>query len=91
VAEQAILQALREIAEHHTTLVIAHRLSTIVDADDILVLEHGRVVERGSHADLLRIGGRYANLWRLQQEEARRNAPVPTAGETVTNGQTGTA
>ncbi|MGH8458576.1 MAG: ABCB family ABC transporter ATP-binding protein/permease, partial [Nevskiales bacterium] len=61
VSEQAILQALREIAEHHTTLVIAHRLSTIVDADSILVLEQGRVVEQGSHAELLQAGGRYAN------------------------------
>lgn len=83
VAEQAILQALREIAQHHTTLVIAHRLSTIVDADSILVLEQGRVVEQGAHAGLLRAGGRYATLWNLQQEEARRVIAVPDHGDSI--------
>jgi ATP-binding cassette subfamily B protein len=91
VAEQAILQALGEIAQHHTTLVIAHRLSTIIDADSILVLEQGRVVEQGRHADLLHSGGRYANLWRLQQEEARQDRPGQTAGGTAVYGQTRTA
>jgi ATP-binding cassette subfamily B protein len=91
VAEQAILQALREIAEQRTTLVIAHRLSTIIDADDILVLEHGRVVEQGGHAELLQAGGRYANLWRLQQEEARQDRPARGVGEIASYGQTGTA
>ncbi|MCB1734289.1 MAG: ABC transporter ATP-binding protein/permease [Gammaproteobacteria bacterium] len=68
-AEQAILTALREIAEHHTTLVIAHRLSTIVDADEILVMRDGHVVERGSHRNLLAAPGRYAEMWELQQQE----------------------
>ena len=68
-SEQAILQALRAVAAEHTTLVIAHRLSTIVDADQILVLDHGRVRERGSHRDLLQQGGLYAQMWALQQRE----------------------
>ena len=68
-SEQAILQALRAVAAEHTTLVIAHRLSTIVDADQILVLDHGRVRERGTHRALLQQDGLYAQMWALQQRE----------------------
>ena len=68
-SEQAILQALRAVAAEHTTLVIAHRLSTIVDADQILVLDHGRVREQGSHRELLQQDGLYAQMWALQQRE----------------------
>jgi ATP-binding cassette, subfamily B, heavy metal transporter len=68
-SEQAILQALRAVATDHTTLVIAHRLSTIVDADQILVLEHGRARERGTHRELLQQNGLYAQMWILQQRE----------------------
>jgi ATP-binding cassette subfamily B protein len=60
------------IAQNHTTLTIAHRLSTVVDADEILVLDHGRIVERGSHATLLAANGVYSRMWRLQQDEERR-------------------
>jgi ATP-binding cassette subfamily B protein len=67
--EQAIQAELARISENRTTLVIAHRLSTVVDADEILVLEAGRVVERGRHATLLALDGRYAELWRLQLRE----------------------
>ncbi|HHH36841.1 MAG TPA: ABC transporter ATP-binding protein/permease [Gammaproteobacteria bacterium] len=74
-SEQAILAALREVAEDHTTLVIAHRLSTIVDADQILVMEEGRIVERGDHRSLLAAGGPYARMWALQQEERRASPP----------------
>ncbi|MCE3004651.1 MAG: ABC transporter ATP-binding protein/permease [Xanthomonadaceae bacterium] len=74
--ERAIQDELAEIARHRTTLVIAHRLSTIVDAHEILVLDAGRVVERGAHADLLSRGGRYAQMWTLQQE-APESVPVP--------------
>ncbi len=70
-SEQAILQALREVAESNTTLVIAHRLSTIVDADHIVVLDQGQVVEQGTHNELLNRKGVYASLWELQQREAQ--------------------
>ncbi len=72
-SEQAILEALREVAESNTTLVIAHRLSTIVDADHIVVLDQGWVVEQGTHADLLDKQGIYASLWELQQREAQES------------------
>ncbi|MFW7342706.1 ABC transporter ATP-binding protein/permease [Pollutimonas sp. H1-120] len=65
--ERAIQEELSLIAKDRTTLIIAHRLSTIVDADEIIVLDHGRVLERGSHRDLLLQGGRYAQMWMLQQ------------------------
>ncbi|HEY9051051.1 MAG TPA: ABC transporter ATP-binding protein/permease [Gammaproteobacteria bacterium] len=68
-SEQVILSSLRAVAEQHTTLVIAHRLSTIVDADQIIVLEKGRIAEQGSHQQLLAHKGLYANLWQIQQEE----------------------
>jgi len=71
-SEKQIQAAIRDIAREHTTLIIAHRLSTIVDADEILVLEHGRIVERGQHASLLARGGLYARMWRLQQAEQQR-------------------
>jgi ATP-binding cassette subfamily B protein len=68
-SEQAILTALREIAQEHTSLVIAHRLSTVVDADSILVLHEGRIVEQGSHAELLAANGHYRELWQAQQRK----------------------
>jgi ABC-type transport system involved in Fe-S cluster assembly fused permease/ATPase subunit len=55
------------VSQGKTALVIAHRLSTVVDAHEIVVLQAGRVVERGPHAQLLAQGGRYAEMWRLQQ------------------------
>ncbi len=67
--EKLIQAELREIAENRTTLVIAHRLSTIVDADQILVMEAGRIIERGTHRELLARGGSYAQMWELQQQE----------------------
>ena len=73
-SEQLILDALREAAAHHTSLVIAHRLSTIVDADHILVMEAGRIIESGVHQALLAHNGIYAKLWALQQEEQRELA-----------------
>ncbi len=72
-SEKAIQQELMEISRGRTTLVIAHRLSTIVDADQIVVLEGGRIVEQGRHADLISQRGRYAELWELQAREARQS------------------
>ena len=65
--ERAIQGELQTAAHNKTTLVIAHRLSTVVDAHEILVLEDGRIVERGAHAELLAMAGRYAEMWALQQ------------------------
>ena len=65
--ERAIQAELQSVAQNKTTLVIAHRLSTVVDAHEILVMEAGRIIERGSHAELLATGGRYAEMWALQQ------------------------
>ena len=69
LSEQAILGALKEVSRQRTTLVIAHRLSTIRDADTILVMDGGRIVESGSHNQLLAAGGHYANLWARQNHE----------------------
>ncbi len=66
--EREIQASLREVSAGRTTLVIAHRLSTVVDADEILVLDSGRVIERGRHGELLAQGGRYADMWRRQQQ-----------------------
>ena len=71
--EKEIQASLREVSAGRTTLIIAHRLSTVVDADEILVLDDGRIVERGRHAQLLALDGHYADMWARQQEveEAR--------------------
>jgi ATP-binding cassette subfamily B protein len=68
--EQEIQSALRSLARDRTTLIIAHRLSTVVDADQILVLDQGRVVERGTHHELLGLDGVYARMWALQAEQS---------------------
>jgi ATP-binding cassette, subfamily B, heavy metal transporter len=70
--EKSIQAELAEISRDRTTLVIAHRLSTIVDADEILVLDHGEIVERGTFRELLTAKGRFAEMWRLQQEEKQK-------------------
>ena len=74
--EREIQASLGEVSADRTTLVIAHRLSTIVDADEILVLDSGRIVERGSHRELLVRHGVYAAMWDRQQEAARREAAL---------------
>ena len=68
-SEQAVMSAFRALAGRHTALVIAHRLSTVVDADRIVVIEHGAVVEEGTHHGLLEANGKYAELWRIQREQ----------------------
>ncbi|WP_371354220.1 ABC transporter ATP-binding protein/permease [Pseudoalteromonas sp. 68 DY56-GL68] len=68
-SEQAILNAMREVAQRHTSLVIAHRLSTVTDADKIIVMKQGQVVEQGQHHQLLAANGEYARMWQLQQSE----------------------
>lgn len=67
ISEQVILDALNEVSRQRTTLVIAHRLSTVSDADTILVMEQGEIVESGSHSELLALNGYYARLWQQQQ------------------------
>ena len=78
--EQEIQRSLEEVSRGRTALVIAHRLSTIINVDEIVVLDHGRVAERGRHADLLARNGLYADMWRRQQEaaaEAERHVEPP--------------
>jgi ATP-binding cassette subfamily B protein len=84
-AEKAIQAELERIAQGRTTLVIAHRLSTVMDADQILVLNHGRIVERGTHQQLLELKGEYARMWALQQQAAEAQAVLEktTASETA--------
>jgi ATP-binding cassette subfamily B protein len=80
-AEQAIQAQLKEIAKDRTTMVIAHRLSTIADAAQILVLEHGRIIERGTHSDLLAAQGVYAQMWERQQARKDDIEVSPPSGE----------
>jgi ATP-binding cassette subfamily B protein len=68
--EREIQSALKLVAKNRTTLVIAHRLSTVVDADEILVLDHGQIIERGRHGELVARGGAYAAMWNKQKEAA---------------------
>jgi len=79
--EKDIQDSLRQVSSGRTTLVIAHRLSTVVDADEIIVLEAGRIVERGDHGHLLRMKGRYAAMWTRQQEAAQAREILEHADE----------
>ena len=80
-SEQAILADLKTTAINHTTLVIAHRLSTIVDADEILVMDHGKIVEQGAHRVLLEKQGVYSHMWELQQKEQQKQLENPSGDQ----------
>ena len=82
-SEQAIQAQLKEIAKNRTTLVIAHRLSTIADAQQILVLDHGRIIERGTHTALLAANGAYAQMWQRQQagQDESLDSPLDAASD----------
>jgi ATP-binding cassette, subfamily B, heavy metal transporter len=84
-SEAAILSAIQEISGHYTSLVIAHRLSTIINADKIIVLDQGQIVEMGSHHDLLEAGGLYAELWFAQQSSIRTSSQNLNDGNTTDN------
>ena len=75
-SEKLIQAELERISQGRTTLVIAHRLSTVMDADEILVLDKGRIVERGAHRSLLESNATYAQMWALQQQEEENAAQV---------------
>ena len=79
--EKAIQAELAEISRNRTTLVIAHRLSTVVDADQILVMDAGRIVERGTFRELIAQEGLFAEMWRLQQQEESEDDAVPATGK----------
>ncbi len=81
-SENAIREEMRAVAKNRTTLIIAHRLSTVVEADKILVMEHGRVVEAGTHWELLARNGVYANLWALQHEKRKEEVSAFSTVET---------
>ena len=82
-SEQSILSSLKQVAMMHTTLVIAHRLSTIIDADNILVLDRGSIVEQGTHQELLVKDGLYAHLWQLQQEKREHEIALETVADVI--------
>lgn len=66
--EKEIQKSIKDVSANHTTLIIAHRLSTVIDADQIIVLDHGEIIERGAHTDLLKAKGLYAKMWKKQLE-----------------------
>ena len=75
--EGALRAALGEAVRHQAVLIVAHRLSSVQHADEILVLDHGRIAERGTHAELLALGQQYAALWRLQNPRPEPMEPRP--------------
>jgi ABC-type transport system involved in Fe-S cluster assembly fused permease/ATPase subunit len=88
-SERAIQHELDLIAQERTTLIIAHRLSTVVHAQQIIVMDHGRIVERGTHAELVRAGGLFAQMWALQQQKAAE--PEEAGNDAVEAGESARA
>ena len=86
-SEQSIQDELDRIQVGRTTLIIAHRLSTVMNADQILVMDEGKIVERGKHAELLAADGYYAKMWQLQQEErdSATDRQDPESGQRISD------
>ena len=82
-SEQSILSAIKDISGQQTTLVIAHRLSTVVDADQILVLDHGKIAESGTHEELLALNQHYAHMWQIQQHDQAKISTVDASEKPV--------
>ncbi|MBC8268914.1 MAG: ABC transporter ATP-binding protein/permease [Rhodospirillaceae bacterium] len=81
--EKEIQESLKQVSSGRTTLIIAHRLSTVIDADEIIVLEEGRISERGNHAQLLTMNGQYASMWARQQETEHAREVLESADEDI--------
>ena len=81
-SERAILDALNKISNNATTMVIAHRLSTVVDADEIVVMDNGQIVESGTHENLLTLTGLYHRLWEMQKSDSNPDASIQTSVRT---------
>lgn len=85
--EKEIQKSLDDVSKERTTLIIAHRLSTVVNADEIIVLKQGRIIERGKHHELLDVNGEYAQMWKRQQEVQKYTARLEQLGEEITHEQ----